>query len=82
MSEDRSPTGKEPSVFLTVTELAVHLRISRSQIYALMQRGQIPYRQFGSRRVIPRAWLDQQVREALEPELIDLRAIRIARGKK
>lgn len=68
--------SEEPSVFLTVNERATYLRVSRAQIYALMQRGEIPYRQFGSRHVIPRVWLDQQVSEALQPEVIDLSAIR------
>lgn len=57
---------------LTVAELAVHLDTSETTVYALLQRGRIPFLRFGVRYVIPIKAL-----EAFEDELGRLTAQRI-----
>ncbi len=60
--------SEEPeSLFVSVDQASKLLGIGRSLLYELMTRGEIPYRQFGTRRVIPRAWIIQQATECLNP---------------
>ena len=55
------------SLFVDVKEAARLLGIGKTLLYELMTKGDIPYRQFGTRRVIPRAWLVQQATECCNP---------------
>ncbi|MBE3597535.1 MAG: helix-turn-helix domain-containing protein [Limnochordaceae bacterium] len=51
------PTWAEQLVadgLLTVKQAAEFLGISRSQVYALMERGELPYVKIGSSRRIPK----------------------------
>lgn len=52
-----TPTTKEQLVnsgFVTALEASKFLGVSRSHIYALMERGELPYSRFGNSRRIPR----------------------------
>ncbi len=42
--------------FATVVEAAAFLRVGRTHVYHLMQRGQLPYAKFGKSRRIP--WVE------------------------
>ncbi len=50
---------------LTVPEAARYLRLSKAQLYAMIQRKEIPYVRISEKRIILRmrdlhAWLDQR----------------------
>jgi excisionase family DNA binding protein len=53
-------------VFLRPVEAAAALGIGRSKVYELLARGAIPHVRIDNLMRIPRAWLDRQVRVALE----------------
>ena len=48
----------KPIVF-SVTEVAELLGISRSYAYRLVSKGQLPVLDLGTRKVIPKAYLDE-----------------------
>ena len=50
------------SAFLTVTELADHLRISARKVYALVAAGEIPHRRAGARLIFDRQEVDAWLR--------------------
>jgi excisionase family DNA binding protein len=66
----RMSTTKSLSLLLTPEEVADELRISRSQVYALMERRIIPSIQIERSRRIPRAdlerWIRQRVKVAVD----------------
>jgi excisionase family DNA binding protein len=53
-------------VFLRPIEVAAALGIGRSKVYELLARGAIPHARIDNLIRIPRVWVDQQVRAALE----------------
>ena len=53
---------KEASGFATAKEAAEFLRISRTHLHTLVQRGQIPHRRYGQLVRIPWAWLHEQAK--------------------
>jgi excisionase family DNA binding protein len=53
-------------VFLRPVEAAAALGIGRSKIYELLARGAIPHARIDNLIRIPRVWVEQQVRAALE----------------
>ena len=50
-------TPLEPPLLVDVEEAARLLSISRSNLYGLMDAGELPYRKIGARRLVPRAGL-------------------------
>ena len=52
----------KPIVF-SVTEVAELLGISRSYAYRLVSKGQLPVLDLGTRKVIPKAYLDEWLKE-------------------
>jgi excisionase family DNA binding protein len=60
------PTIGQP--FLTVTELAVLLRVSRRTAYVLVRTGEVPSVRVGGSIRIPRAALVHQLGQALEEQ--------------
>jgi excisionase family DNA binding protein len=60
----RMSTSSEEQRFLTVDELAVFLRVSRSTAYNLVWRGEVPCVRVGGAWRIPRAELERQLAES------------------
>jgi excisionase family DNA binding protein len=53
---------------IRVTEAARKLGLSRSMVYQLMDRGELPYAKFGTSRRIPLRWLlDYARRQVIVP---------------
>jgi excisionase family DNA binding protein len=50
---------------MTVPEGQEFSRLSRSALYALMERGELPYVKLGKRRMIPRRALIEMMRRGL-----------------
>lgn len=48
----------EPSLFLTLDEAARQLRIGRTSLYGMLDRGELPSVKVGRRRLVPRAAID------------------------
>ncbi len=57
--------------FLRPTEASEALKISRSKLYEAIARGDIPHAKIAGLTRIPRRWIDEQVRKALEPAEYD-----------
>jgi excisionase family DNA binding protein len=47
---------------LTIKEVAATLRLSKSQVYVLVSRREIPHVRMGKRILIPRSQLDRYIR--------------------
>jgi excisionase family DNA binding protein len=60
-------TGKElvEGGVMTVEEAAEFTRLSRSELYCRMERGELSYCKVGRRRLIPRAALVEMLRQGL-----------------
>ena len=54
---------KQKPIVYSVAEL---LDISRSYAYKLVQQGELPVLDIGTRRVIPKAYLDEWIREKVK----------------
>lgn len=54
-------SGERPTaIMLRPAEVAVLLGISRSEVYRLIERGDIPAVRFGRSVRVPRGWVEQQ----------------------
>ena len=58
------------SDFLKPTEASIALKISRSKLYEALQRGDIPSIKIAGLTRIPRRWIEDRVREALNTAII------------
>jgi excisionase family DNA binding protein len=58
----------EEQAFLTVRELALHLRVSLRTAYQLVSAGEVPRVRVGSQWRIPRAELERQLAEQVAEE--------------
>jgi excisionase family DNA binding protein len=47
----------------SVEETAIILGVGKSTMYGAVERGEIPAIRIGRRRMIPKAWVDKQVRD-------------------
>jgi excisionase family DNA binding protein len=62
-------TRKKPqSKLLSVREAALYLDKSYETVAYALKTGQLPYREFGQRRLIPLNALDKWLQESDEPE--------------
>jgi len=52
--------------FLKLTEACFALKISRSKLYEAVARGQIPSIRIAGMIRVPRRWIDEQVKRAVE----------------
>src|SRR5437588_4430407 len=59
---------------MTIREAAAFLRLGRSTIYGLMERGELPYARIGARRLIPRRALVDLAASHLRGEIPGLAA--------
>lgn len=62
-----SPTqdSTQPSLLLTVTEVAEQLKIGRTAVYALIRHGELPSLTIGRSRRVPRWALDDYIERRL-----------------
>lgn len=58
---------KQPPAFLTVSEVAAQLRISRTTVYELMASGKLGSAKFGRTRRIATADLDRYISSSTTP---------------
>lgn len=58
--------GEQPD-YLKVPEVQRRLRLARSSVYALMDRGELAYVRFGRARRIPRSSLEEYIRKVTVP---------------
>ncbi len=54
----------EPSLTMTVSEVAKLLGISRSTAYEAVARGEIPVLEIGRRKLVARAWITRMIETA------------------
>ena len=57
---------KQKPIVYSIAEVAQLLDISRSYAYKLVQQGELPVLDIGTRRVIPKAYLDEWIREKVK----------------
>jgi excisionase family DNA binding protein len=57
--------------FLRPVEAAAALSLSKSRIYEALQRGEIPHTRIAGMLRIPRCWIDEQVKHALNSKSPD-----------
>ena len=57
---------KQKPIVYSFAEVAQLLDISRSYAYKLVQQGELPVLDIGTRRVIPKAYLDEWIREKVK----------------
>lgn len=57
------------SDFLRPVDAVVALKISRSRLYEALARGEIPSVRIAGLIRIPRRWIDERVREALNADV-------------
>ena len=57
---------KQKPIVYSIAEVAQLLDISRSYAYKLVQQGELPDLDIGTRRVIPKAYLDEWIREKVK----------------
>ena len=65
MRAEEHAMNKMQREFLRPSEAAAALGISRSKIYEALATGEIPSAKIAGVRRVPRAWIDEKVREAL-----------------
>ena len=56
-------TTNEPAMLFAITEAAVILGIGRTNVYALLKRGELRSVKIGGRRLIPRQALEDFVQD-------------------
>lgn len=66
---------KQKPIVYSIAEVAQLLDISRSYAYKLVQQGELPVLDIGTRRVIPKAYLDEWIREKVKK--ISVRTIEV-----
>ena len=65
MADDNANMGLVEDGLLSLAEAQEFTRLSRSDIYARMDRGELPYCKLGRRRLIPRRALIELVYHSL-----------------
>lgn len=51
--------------FMSIREACAFLRVSRTEVYAMMERGELAFAKLGRRRLIPRRGLVESAQRAM-----------------
>ena len=60
-----SPTLPPDSRLVRVTEVAMHLSLSRSKVYLMMDAGELPFVKFGKSRRVPMEAVEALIKKSL-----------------
>jgi excisionase family DNA binding protein len=61
------PEAAEPPDHLKIPEVCKRLRLGRTAVYGLMERGELPYLKFGRARRVDRRHLEEYIRRSTVP---------------